>query len=210
MDPDLESAPWLHAAGYNLLLFDFRAHGRSSGDRVSMGYLERRDLIGAAGYLATRGIDRIGVMGFSMGGVVGMITAPVCPAIRAVVSDSGFAELATAIAGGAAEELPTPWLSWPLGRAIVWLAGRRLGFDLPSADPIRWVSQLAPAALFLIAGGQDPYVPAADVQRLYEHANGPKELWIVPEAGHRQIHVWQPEEYRRRVLAFFDRYLTAD
>jgi fermentation-respiration switch protein FrsA (DUF1100 family) len=219
MDPDLQYAPWFHAAGYNLLLFDFRGHGRSGGNRVSMGYLERRDLMGAVNHLATRGIDRVGVMGFSMGGAVGMATAPHCRTIHAVVSDSGFAELATAIAGGVRERfcgattegspLCVRGLNRVLARLIVWLAGRRLGLDLASADPIRWVDRLAPAGLLLIVGGRDPYVSIEDTRRLYVRASGPKELWVVPEAGHRQIDACQPDEYRQRVLAFFDRYLIA-
>jgi len=87
MDPDVQYAPWFHQAGLNVLMFDFRGHGRSDGERVSMGALERQDLLGAMDYLAGRGIERAGVLGFSMGGVVAILTAPLDERIVAVASD---------------------------------------------------------------------------------------------------------------------------
>ncbi len=208
LDPDLIYAPWFNQAGYNCLFFDFRAHGRSGGDRVSMGFYERRDLLGAVDYLRGRGIERVGVMGFSMGGVVAMTAAPQSSAMQAVVSDGGFTEICTAIAGGIQERMRTRWLHIPLSQLVVRAAGLRLGCDLRAADPIRWVSRISPRALLLIHGGQDPYVPTPQVQRLYNLAGEPKELWIVPEAGHRAVDRRCPDEYRTRVLAFFDKYLV--
>jgi len=36
---------------------------------------------------------------------------------------------------------------------------------------------------------------------------GDKELWIVPEAGHEDIHKVAKEEYQRRIRNFYQRYL---
>ena len=207
MDPDIQYAPWFHQAGYNVLMFDFRGHGRSDGQQVSMGALERLDLLGAVDYLRGRGIERVGVLGFSMGGVVAMSTAPHSEAITAVVSDGGFARLERAVAAGARERGFPAFLTPLFGRVVVWLAGLRLGLRLAEADPIRWVDKIAPRALFIIHGGRDPYVSVAEARELYQRAGEPKELWIVPEAPHRQVDVHRPEEYRRRVLDFFDRWL---
>ncbi|MCR4406932.1 MAG: alpha/beta fold hydrolase [Anaerolineae bacterium] len=207
MDPDIQYAPWFHQAGYNVLMFDFRGHGRSDGQRVSMGFLERLDLLGAVDYLRGRGIERVGVLGFSMGGVVAMSTAPHCEAIAAVVSDGGFARLERAVAAGARERGFPAFLTPFFGRVVVWLAGLRLGLRLAEADPVRWVDKIAPRALFIIHGGRDPYVSVEEARKLYQRAGEPKELWIVPEAPHRQVDVHCPQEYRQRVLGFFDRWL---
>ena len=203
MDPDVEYAPAFHDRGYHVLMFDFRGHGRSEGRRVSMGYHERLDLLGAVDYLNSRGIVRVGVLGFSMGGAVAISTAPHSEAICAVVSDGAFARMRNAIASGARERGWPGWVS-PL---IVCLASLRLGAWLPKADPIRWVDKIAPKALFIIHGGLDPYISPAEVQDLYARAGEPKELWVAPEAGHRQVDRQNPEEYRARLLAFFDAWL---
>lgn len=207
MDPDIQYAPWFHQAGYNVLMFDFRGHGRSDGQRVSMGALEQLDLLGAVDYLHERGIERVGVLGFSMGGVVAMSTAPHSDAIATVVSDGGFARLGSAVLAGARQRGLPAFLTPLFGRLVIWLAGLRLGLRLSNADPIRWVDKIAPRALFIIHGGRDPYVSVEEARELYRRAGEPKELWIVPEAPHRQVDVHRPQEYRQRLLGFFDRWL---
>jgi len=204
MDPDVQYTPAFHQRGYNVLMFDFRGHGRSEGQYVSMGYYERQDLLGAVDYLQSRGIDQVGVLGFSMGGAVAMATAPHSEAIRAVVSDGGFARLSDAISAGMRGRGLPAFLASLVGRFILWLMGLRLGCPLSEADPIRWVDKIAPRALFIIHGALDPYVAVEEARELYTAAGEPKEIWIVPEAGHRQADRRHPEEYRHRVLAFFD------
>lgn len=211
MDPDVVYAPWFHDAGFNVLMFDFRAHGRSEGARVSMGYWERQDLLGAVDYLQGRSIAEVGVLGFSLGGAVGMTTAAQCAAIRAVVSDGGFARLESALLGWGRERgknVPRG-LARLLARLVITVAGWRLGARLPEADPIRWVGQIAPRPLLLVHGDLDPYVPIADVEALYATAGEPKELWRVAEAGHREVDKCRPAEYRERVIGFFERYLAS-
>ena len=208
-DPDLKYVPWLREGGYSCFLFDFRGHGRSEGDFTSFGYHERKDLLGAIDLLQSKGIRRVGVLGFSLGAVVGISTAAQCPAIAAVVADGAFVRLRRALAQGAEERGVPRWLVHALGPAILWLAGRRVGGDLEQSDPWRWVDKIAPRALFLIHGEEDPYVSVEDVRRLYEEAGEPKELWIAPGAGHRRVDQVHPDDYRDRVVSFFDRYLAA-
>jgi len=207
MDPDIEYAPAFHANRYNVLMFDLRGHGRSEGQRVSMGYHERLDLLGVVDYLRSRGIDRVGVLGFSMGGAVAISTAPQSEAIRAVVSDGGFAQLGNAIASALRERGLPSWVAALVGPLIICLASLRLGSWLPRADPTRWVDRITPRALLIIHGGLDRYVSLTEVQKLYAKAGEPKELWVVPEAGHRMVDKQRPDEYRARLLAFFDRWL---
>jgi alpha-beta hydrolase superfamily lysophospholipase len=208
MDPDIKYAPWFHQAGYNVLMFDFRGHGSSDGRRVSMGALERLDLLGAADYLRGRGIERVGVLGFSMGGAVAMSTAPHSEAIATVVSDGGFARLERAVTAGARQRGLPAFLVPIFGRLVVWLAGLRLGVRLSEADPIRWVDKIAPRALFIIHGGRDSYLSVEEARELYRRAGEPKELWIVPEASHRRVDAHRPREYQQRLLDFFDRWLS--
>jgi pimeloyl-ACP methyl ester carboxylesterase len=208
-DSDLKYVPWLREGGYNCLMFDFRGHGRSEGDYTSFGYHERKDLHGALDFLRSKNISTVGVLGFSLGGAVGITTAAEREEIVAVVADGAFVELRDALARGAEERHLPRWLTRLLGPSILWLAGKRVGGDLEESDPLRWVDKIAPRALFLIHGEHDPYVSVDDVQRLYEKAGEPKELWIAPGAGHRRVDEVYPDEYRERVLGFFDRYLTA-
>jgi fermentation-respiration switch protein FrsA (DUF1100 family) len=207
MDPDVQYAPALHAAGFNVLMFDFRAHGRSEGDFTSIGYLERQDVLGAVDWLAARGLARIGLLGFSMGGAVAMLTAPLVPQVRAIVSDGGIARLTSAIVGRLTELHVPRWV----GRPIAWLAvlftSSRLGVNLFAYEPIRWVGQVAPRPVFFIHGSRDPYLAPGEFEALVAAAREPKQVWRVVGAPHREVDLTAPEEYRRRLAEFFDRWL---
>jgi len=209
-DPDLKYVPFFREAGYNTFLFDFRGHGRSEGKYSSMGYYERLDLLGAIDLLQSKGISRFGVLGFSLGGGIGIVTAAQSEAIVAVISDGGFAQLRRVVEAGSRKKGFPPLLTTLIVPLMLWMAGRRLGCDLEEADPLRWVEKITPRALLLIHGAQDPYISVEDLRRLYDAAGEPKELWIVDEAGHRQVDEVRPADYRGRVLGFFDRYLASE
>lgn len=207
MDPDVQYVPALHAAGLSVLMFDFRAHGRSEGRMTTIGYLERQDALGAIDFVRGKGIERIGLLGFSMGGIVAMLTAPLCPHVAAVISDGGPARFRNAlVVWGQEHGIPRP-----LGVLMAWLAligtSLRVGANQFHYEPVRWVGKIAPRPLLLIQGGRDQYVPPADFAALVAAAGPTVQVWHVPEAGHRTVDQIYAEEYRRRVVSFFAQYL---
>ncbi len=207
MHSDLAYAPWFNQAGYTLLMFDWRGRGRSDGAVISLGILERRDVLGAIDFLRERGVERVGLMGFSMGGAVAMATSPVSEAVAAVVSDGGFARVRDVVASAMVRRRGMPLaIARLLSRPIIWAASLQLGVDLTLIDPIRWAGFFR-APLLMIYGQHDPFVSPWAAYELYHAAREPKELWLVPEAGHRDIHKLRPQEYRERVIGWFDRWL---
>ncbi|NOZ27092.1 MAG: alpha/beta fold hydrolase [Chloroflexi bacterium] len=208
LDPDLIYAPALVHRGYDVLLFDFRGHGRSQGDYVSWGYYEYLDLLGALDFLQQRGIHQVGVWGFSMGAAVAIRSAADAEAIAAIVSDGSYADLQGALYGwAAARGLQGRAIEW-FARLILKMAGWRLGCQLENASPVRWVGHVSPRPILFIQGERDPFVPMRDFLRLWHAAQEPKERWIVPGAGHREADKLYPAAYRQRVLDFFDRHLA--
>jgi predicted alpha/beta-fold hydrolase len=62
-------AEFLHKAGYSVLLFDFQAHGESSGSRITSGYLESMDARAAVDFVRREFPgEKVGVLGVSLGG----------------------------------------------------------------------------------------------------------------------------------------------
>lgn len=210
LEANLKYVPAFHRHSYDVLQFDFRAHGRSEGRYVSMGYYERLDLWGAVRYLQERGVDRMGVLGFSMGGAVAISTAAECPALAAVVSDGSFARIRPTLSQGLRERGLPAWLAGSLAPFVLLITGWRLRCDLRAADPLKWIGQISPRPILLIHGGRDTYVPQREAEALYAAAGNPKTLWIVPEAEHRRADEARPQEYMSRVLAFFDRWLAEE
>ncbi len=85
----VEQARVLAAAGIAALRFDFRGCGDSAGDFSRMTIAgERADARAALRFLKRRreiDADRVGLLGFSMGGLVGVYTLADEPALRAAV-----------------------------------------------------------------------------------------------------------------------------
>ena len=123
-------APWLHEAGFNVLLFNWRAHGQSEGEVVTLGFNERYDLIAAVQFAKSKGAERVGVLGFSMGGTVAIATAAVYEDIDAVVADSPFVDVLSAVAGGLIERGLPEGLSFLLARLLVITACLRTQLNL--------------------------------------------------------------------------------
>jgi pimeloyl-ACP methyl ester carboxylesterase len=204
-DFDLYRAPTLHEAGFNVLLFDFRVHGRSEGKRMTFGYEERRDVQAAIEFLHRRGVQHIGLLGFSYGGMAAMLATPVCADVEAMISDGGPARIRTAIAVRGVELGFPKWLTQPISWLIVGVTSVRLGANLFRYEPIRWVGKITPRPILFIHGEHDQYLP--DFDELYAAASSPKELWRLPDAGHTTASQLYPEEHARRVIEFFKCYL---
>ena len=60
----------------------------------------------------------------------------------------------------------------------------------------------------MIHGGADAYVKPDVARALFDRAGEPKTFWLVEGAKHNQALHLAGDEYRARVLAFFDEHLA--
>jgi fermentation-respiration switch protein FrsA (DUF1100 family) len=74
-------------------------------------------------------------------------------------------------------------------------------------DPVDLIRHLAPRPVLIIHGEADTTSSVANAERLFAAAGEPKELLLIPEAGHTECWATAPLEYERRVGGFFRRYL---
>jgi fermentation-respiration switch protein FrsA (DUF1100 family) len=58
-------------------------------------------------------------------------------------------------------------------------------------------------------GGADVVIEPSSGQLLYDAAREPKEIWFEPTLDHVAFYDERPEEFERRVVGFFDRYLLS-
>jgi len=203
-----ELACELNRLGYQVLLIDFRACGLSDGRFTTLGYREVLDLLGAIDYLRARlGDLPIGVVGISMGAVAAIMAAAECPHIEAMVVDSAYADLESAIGKKLADYLRLPFLvplGWVSIRMGEWISQGKVAV----VRAVDYVGSLAPRPLLIIYGELDDYLPSDHPQRLFDAANEPKELWLASGSGHAMARLDHPQEYVQRVQAFFGRYLS--
>ena len=192
--------------GFNILMFDLRGHGSSGGDRVSGGYFERWDVLGAFDYLLERGVDpgRIGLLGFSMGAAAAVLAAAEEPRITAVAMDSTFADVSDLIAREAARKTVVPsWLTPMFIPASKVMAKGIYGIDIGALAPERAVTQLDYPVL-VIHGIADERVPWQQGQRVVVAAKEGTSIWLVPGSDHVDAFLVQPDEYVRKVSGYFN------
>ena len=199
----LPDAAALVGSGYNVLLFDFRAHGLSGGERYTLGAAEQRDVLGAVAYLEGRGLspERMGFWAHSMGAATVLLAADSSPAIHTIVADSSFARLDDLLA----RELPrASGLPGFFNPPIIFFGRTLFGMDTTVLNPVDAVAALPPRSVFVIHAEADRLVPVEHAHRIAAAA-GPAvyDLWIVPGARHDRVSAVVPDEYRSRVLAFF-------
>lgn len=215
--PDLvEFGPFLRRTA-GVLGLDFRGHGGSDDASTTFGLREVEDVAGALAWLGERGIERVALVGMSMGGGTAIasvavlgdgsltsvdaepdapahVAPPRRPRIVAVVADSVAPELVVPIASrlrGPARRL--------VASRLLDAAARTLGADPRETEPRRVVGLLEGTPLLLISGEADTMVPIADARRLAAAAPTGTVHWIVPVAEHRRAHAVAPAAYESRV-----------
>ncbi len=206
----LDLAQGLRARGHAVLLFDFRAHGASEGDRSTFGYREADDLGAAVTFLAARpelAGRRLGVAGISMGAAAAILVAARDRRIAAVCADSAFATLRGVAVSGLRLFYRLPAI--PFAPLTVRFGELLTGASIGATRPIDAIAALAPRPVLIVHNAEDWLIPVADAHALYAAAGGPKELWIVPDAGHAAAFLAAREEYVRRLDDFFTRALAA-
>jgi alpha-beta hydrolase superfamily lysophospholipase len=197
----LPEARWLVERGYAVLLFDLRAHGSSDGSHIGLGYLEALDVVAAVDYaLARSPQQRVGVIGYSLGGVAAIHAASKDTRIEAVVAVSPFANLRDTVSYRLS-------LFRPLAPLVVWWGEQMTGLRLHDVQPTDWVAWLPPRPILIMQAGGDEMVPLDSGQRLFSAAGEPKELWSVPGVAHVDFRQALPETYKQRILDFLERYL---
>jgi pimeloyl-ACP methyl ester carboxylesterase len=91
----LTRAAWLRGQGYAVLLYDARACGESGGDKISAGWFETHDLLGALDFLRGRGFSEFGCIGISQGGATIALAAARLAGVRwAVLDDRSVCRMA--------------------------------------------------------------------------------------------------------------------
>jgi dipeptidyl aminopeptidase/acylaminoacyl peptidase len=209
MDPDLIHARMLHNAGFNVLMFNSRAHGGSGGSYVTFGLHEKDDLLGAIDYVQrTHKGGRVGVIGFSMGAMVALHTATDTDAIACIVADGTTGSIKVTMAQWLMGKGLPAWLA----HLFVWLSLRfaslSSGVNLAKADAARWIPRIENCPILFIHGERDQFVSTKTIRRMAKSAKTTTDVWIVPECRHREADKRHPETYQERVTAWFNRHLT--
>jgi uncharacterized protein len=195
----MSKAGYLLNAGYNVLVFDLRGHGQSDGDYTTLGLTEPDDVEAAVAFARSRAPAPIALLGYSMGGALAVETGARDTDVAAVIEDSGYGSLAGVFRAGFQRQTGLP--AMPFGLALVTMGQLDLHMQLSSVRPVLDAARLH-KPLLAIVGTADRVVPPSEGFDLFHAAPGPKQLLVVPGAGHVAGYQVDRAQYERTVLGF--------
>jgi alpha-beta hydrolase superfamily lysophospholipase len=198
---------FLAAEGIRCVAFDHRAHGESGGKRTSFGFHESRDVVAVLELVGQRWPHQPqAALGISMGAAAICFAAKHIRGCQAFILESCYVDVGTAFANRLRNGYPT-WYQ-RLSRGVVWMSERRLGIRLSQLVPANHIADLAPAPVLLLTGTEDHHAPPAEARQLYECCQEPRELCLVPGAGHRDVFETGGFMYQQQILDFLRRRLA--
>ena len=194
----IASVAWLPAAGFDVLLLDYRGYGRSAGT-PSLDGLHLDFAAALAALLAMPDVDpqRVVVFGQSVGGAIAITALAGSPDkedVRALVVEGVFTGYRALAQEKLAGFWPTWLLQWPLSLTID-----------DRYRPVERIGELAPLPVLILQGTADQVVPAHHGSALFAAAGEPKRLWLLPDTGH--IQAFASVDNRRRLRAWLEEML---
>ena len=196
--------------GYGVLLTDARGHGRSGGRAMDFGWNGDADITASVSFLADQPdveLNRIGVVGLSMGGEEAIGAAAADDRISAVVAEGATGRVAADKA----------WLNEAYGwrgrvqQGVEWLQSAVTDVLTEARRPgslAASVRAAAPCRFLLIAAGEVADEPRA-ADHISEAAPDRVSVWVVPGAGHTEGLATDPSGWESRVIAFLASTLGA-
>ncbi len=193
--------------GFNVLIPDLRGHGNSESKFVSMGWLDRLDVVDWIESIAKENPKaKIILHGVSMGGATTMMTTgeKLPENVVMAIEDCGFMGVKEIFTDQCIRKyhLP-PKLVMPQASLVCKLIN---GFFLGEASCIKQLKKSKTPTLFL-HGDRDNFVLLENLEPVYNACAAEKEKYIIKGAEHAVSSHWFHEEYWQVVNDFVDRHL---
>lgn len=191
----------LHGAGYAVLLFDARNHGRSDGDSFSSMPRFAEDLEHALDWLARQpGVDagRMAALGHSVGAAAALLAASRGRSLAAVIGIAAFAHPEGMMRRLlASHHIPYIPLGWYVLRYVQRVIGHRFG-DIAPCNTIREVR----CPVLLVHGAGDAIVPVGEAQSIYANRAGDHVRLLILGGEHDSVD--ELEKHVGELTAFLD------
>jgi uncharacterized protein len=161
--------------GFDVIAYDSRAHGDSTGEACTYGYHEKRDLSRVLDSVEGKPVILIGT---SLGAAVALQAAAEDQRIVAVIAVATFSDLRTV----ASERAPFFASRGNIEDAFE-IAQKQASFEVGAVSPVAAAARIR-APVLVIHGENDRETPADHSRRVFAALRSPKRLIIVPGAGH--------------------------
>lgn len=192
---------------YNCLVIDLRAHGKSEGEYIGMGWLDHYDLEMWIDKVVEENKEcKIILYGISMGAAtVSMTTGDDIPKnVKLAIADCGYTTVWEEFKihlRKIAHVLP-----FPLLYAASIMSKIFAGYGFREASTIKQVKKSKTPTIF-IHGTKDKFVPFCMLNKIYMSANCYKEKLEIENAAHAESYNINPEKYWGTIEKFIEKYI---
>lgn len=195
--------------GYDCLVVDNRAHGKSEGEYVGFGILDRFDSLSWMQYINDRFENKKNIIlyGVSMGAATVVMASGfkrLPENVKAIISDCAFTSPYDVFAHILKRDYHLP--EFPVMNINDMLCKKTAGYGFKDYSTLDAVKRTNVPILF-IHGEKDDFVPTRMSRENYEACNSPKELLIVENAGHAAAYYENVPLYEETVKGFLKKYL---
>lgn len=193
--------------GYNVLIPNNRAHGKSEGDYIGMGWLDKDDIACWVKWIVKQDKDaKIILHGVSMGAATTMmISGENLDNVVGYIEDCGYTSVWDIFASELDKRFSLP--TFPILNLSSMVASLKAGYDFKSSSSVEQVKKCKNPMMF-IHGNSDDFVPTSMVYELYDIANCKKEMYIVKKAGHAEAKDCDVDAYWNKVFSFIDKNIN--
>ncbi len=193
--------------GFNVLIPDLRGHNNSEHKFVTMGWMDRFDVVDWINSIVKENPKaRIVIHGPSMGGATTMMTTGenLPENVMLAIEDCGFTNVKEIFADRCKRKyhLP-PKLVMPPAALVCRIIN---GFFWGKASSVEQVKKSKTPTLF-IHGDKDDFVRISNLDPVYNACAAEKEKHVIHGAEHAVSAIWYPEEYWETVDAFLEKHL---
>ncbi len=197
-------AELFYKLGYNVVLTQNRAHGKSEGRFIGMGWLDRLDMLEVIDSCISKfGQDcEIDIFGLSMGAAtVCMLSGEKLPKnVKHLISDCAYASVYEQF-----KYVYESYTNLPAGGLtnLLDIYGKiRCGYSIKNADARTKLPNCKVPILF-IHGKKDQFVPYSNLEKLY-NATPPnlRHYFVFENAGHAECLPYNEEKYTQIVKDF--------
>ena len=194
-------------SGFNILLVDQRAHGKSEGKALSFGVLERYDCLAWTKYASERFCEDTPIIlkGLSMGAATVMMASDLehPKNVVGIVADCGYTspkEIIQKVIKGLKYPLRPTYFFVRMGGIIYG------GFDIEKSTALESLAKTDIPVLF-IHGEDDRFVPCEMSRKNHAACHSQKQIVTVKAAAHGISYLIDQNTYRTAVTDFVSKVI---
>lgn len=196
-------APPYKKAGFNVLVIDTRAHGKSDGKYNTIGIDESRDVAAWAKYVCKKfGNEKVYIHGICIGTAAGLIAMAKkdCPdCIKGLITEGCFVSFRETFKRHMMyDNRPL----FPVLDTVMLLIKKHTGANVYKDKPIKAIRKVHQRVLFLY-GEKDVFsIPKKSIQLYNACASVDKKLVWFEKGGHSHLRINNTEKYDNAIIEF--------